>query len=194
MANVTRRGFMSLFAAPVASAGPRMATSQKSPQAHRFKDDGTFPNSRYPALVYTGLLGKGDELAIRFERLFAKNGWSASWRNGLYRVHHYHSVAHEVLGVYSGSVKVRLGGEGGLLVTLRAGDVAVLPAGVAHKNEEQSPDFRVVGAYAHGISPDLNYGKAGERPGTDKNIAAVRLPETDPLQGKDGALRKLWRA
>jgi uncharacterized protein YjlB len=108
-------------------------------------------------------------------------------------VHHYHSTAHEVLGVYRGEVRVCLGGEDGTRVTLRAGDVAVLPAGVAHKNEQQSSDFAVVGAYPEGTSPDMNYGEDGERPRADKNIAALTLPPSDPVQGKDGALTRLWR-
>jgi uncharacterized protein YjlB len=132
-------------------------------------------------------------LASRFEALFEQNGWTGSWRNGLYRTHHYHSTAHEVLGVYRGSVKVRLGGPEGPVVELRAGDVAVIPAGVAHKNEAQSDDFAVVGAYPTGTSPDMQYGKAGERPRTDRNIAAVALPESDPTTGKNGALTRLWR-
>jgi uncharacterized protein YjlB len=79
-------------------------------------------------------------------------------------------------------------------MTLRAGDVAVLPAGVAHKNESQSNDFAVVGAYPEGTSADLRYGEKGERPRTDQNIAAVKRPPADPVQGKTGALVRLWRA
>lgn len=162
------------------------------PRAQLLKGTAEFPNSRLPALVYAGVLTGGD-LASRFEALFEQNGWTGSWRNGLYRTHHYHSTAHEVLGVYRGSVKVRLGGPEGPVIELRAGDVAVIPAGVAHKNEAQSDDFAVVGAYPTGTSPDLQYGKAGERPRTDRNIAAVALPVSDPTTGKSGALTRLWR-
>jgi uncharacterized protein YjlB len=167
--------------------------SVKDPKTYRLKDGGKFPNSPLPALVYTGVFAPSDGLARAFETLFEKNGWNDSWRNGLYKVHHYHSTAHEVLGVYRGEVRICLGGEDGQRVTLRAGDVAVLPAGVAHKNENQSDDFAVVGAYPDGTSPDLKYGENGERPRTDKNIAAVPLPPADPVQGKAGALTRLWR-
>jgi uncharacterized protein YjlB len=162
------------------------------PRTQLLKATAEFPNSRLPALVYEKVLA-GENMAARFEVLFAQNGWTGSWRNGLYRTHHYHSTAHEVLGVYRGSVKVRLGGPDGPLVELHAGDVAVIPAGVAHKNEAQSDDFAVVGAYPTGTSADLQYGKAGERPRTDGNIAAVPLPTTDPAFGKAGALTRLWR-
>jgi len=85
--------------------------------------------------------------------LFERNGWGGAWRNGIYAHHHYHSTTHEVLGVASGSVRVRLGGDSGKTVVLRAGDVVVVPAGVAHKSEGESPDLVVVGAYPQGAAP-----------------------------------------
>jgi uncharacterized protein YjlB len=78
-------------------------------------------------------------------------------------------------------------------VRLTAGDVVVIPAGVAHKNDGASSDFRVVGAYPDGTGPDMQYGKPGERPGTDRNIAAVPSPAADPVHGSAGPLTRLWR-
>jgi len=162
------------------------------PTHHLFADDGAFPNSRLPVVVYRRALA--DAGAAAFEQLFERNGWSSAWRNGLYAVHHYHSTAHEVLGIYQGRVTARLGGPGGLTVTLEAGDIVVIPAGVAHKNDGASADFRVVGAYPEATGPDMNYGKAGERPATDRNIARVPLPGADPVRGAGGPLATLWRA
>jgi uncharacterized protein YjlB len=164
-----------------------------APRTLLLEDTGPFPNSRLPALIYEGVLSPGADLADRFEALFERHGWTNSWRNGLYRQHHYHSTAHEVLGVYRGSVTVRLGGPAGPTVELRAGDIAIIPAGVAHKNESQSSDFAVVGAYPAGTAPDMHYGKPGERPRVDQTIAAVALPSQDPLSGSKGALCTLWR-
>ena len=183
-----------MLAAPIAAAPGRALAGGKEPKTLRIEANERFPNSSLPVLVYTGVLAAGDGLASAFEELFEKNGWTGSWRNGLYKVHHYHSTAHEVLGVYRGEVRVCLGGENGPRMTLRAGDVAVLPAGVAHKNESQSNDFAVVGAYPEGTSADLRYGEKDERPRTDQNIAAVKRPPADPVQGKTGALVRLWRA
>ena len=161
------------------------------PEARAFSDDGVFPNSRLPVLIYRGVLAAPE--AAAFERMFEANGWSSSWRNGLFSVHHYHSTAHEVLGIYSGRVTARLGGGRGTSLTLVAGDVAVIPAGVAHKNDGASADFRVVGAYPIGTSPDMQYGKPGERPGTDRNIARVGMPTGDPVRG-GGHLAALWKS
>ena len=164
-------------------------------QVLRFADDGTFPNSRFPVLVYRGVapVTAGAAAPEVFEALFRRNGWgSASWRNGLFQVHHYHSTAHEVLGVYGGSVRVQLGGPQGTPVELHAGDVVVIPAGVVHKNLGASPDFHVVGAYPAGTSPDMNYGQRGERPAADRNIERIPFPGADPVGGQGGELAVLW--
>ena len=173
-------------------AGAQEEVMTREPEVVRLEDTGTFPNSRLPALVYSAVLQSAD-LAAGFEALFEQHGWSGSWRNGLYRTHHYHSTAHEVLGVYRGKVSVQLGGPTGPEVELRAGDVAIIPAGVAHKNQQESSEFAVVGAYPRGTHPDLQYGNADERPHTDRNIAAVAKPSQDPVSGTAGALVRLWK-
>ena len=163
-------------------------------QNHLLSDDGTFPNNaRLPLLVYlqTLKLPPRDPAAM-VEDLFAANGWRGSWRNGIYDFHHYHSTAHEVLGVYRGWAEVRLGGKNGITLTVRRGDVVIIPAGVAHKNLGASSDFRVVGAYPAGQSPDMCYGKAGERPRADERIAAVSLPGQDPVYGAGGPMKVHW--
>ena len=38
----------------------------------------------------------------------------------------------------------------------------------------------------------MNYGRPGERPQADRNIAQVTLPKTDPVYGRDGQLTKYW--
>jgi uncharacterized protein YjlB len=153
------------------------------------QDDGVFPNNRWPLLLYVGAV-PADPAAI--ESLFVGNDWPGAWRNRVYPYHQYHSGAQEALGVYSGSATIQFGGPGGVVEKVRAGDVVVIPAGVAHKRVESSPDFRVVGAYPHGQSPDLCYGKPGERPDADRRISILPCPQRDPVQGADGALPRLW--
>ena len=154
------------------------------------QDDGTFPNNPRPLLLYPGAVNS-DPQAI--EKLFDDNHWPSAWRNGVYPYHHYHSTAHEALGVYGGSATVQFGGPDGPAETIRAGDVAVVPAGVAHKCLEASAEFRVVGAYPRGQSWDMCYGKEGERPQVERNIAALADPLADPVQGAAGILLQLWQ-
>jgi uncharacterized protein YjlB len=153
-------------------------------EALQLADDGRFFNSPYPALVYRGALSVAvADLASEFEALFDAHGWPPAWRAGLYTMHHYHSSAHEVLGIFQGWVHARLGGEGGQLVTLRAGDAVLIPAGVAHRNEGQSPDFCAVGAYPRGMRVDLRYGREAERRVDAKRLAGLPAPSPDPVLG-----------
>ncbi|HKJ70209.1 MAG TPA: cupin domain-containing protein, partial [Gammaproteobacteria bacterium] len=114
-------------------------------------------------------------------------------RFGVFGFHHYHATAHEALGVFQGRARLQLGGPEGMEVEAAAGDVLVLPAGVAHKCLA-SEDFVAVGAYPAGQDPDMNRGDAGERPAADERIAAVPLPPADPVAGADGPLRQRWGA
>ena len=164
-------------------------------EEHLFTDDGRVPNNpSLPLIVYRAVLDSGPHGVADCEALFAENGWTGAWRNGIYAHHHYHSTAHEVLGIAAGSVRVRLGGENGATVELHAGDVVVIPAGVAHKNEGASPDLIVVGAYPGGKSPDMRSPGAQERERALRNIPAVPLPDRDPVCGKSGPLRPLGAA
>ena len=164
-----------------------------------FTDDGTFPNNRIPLVVCPGALdgraaAESTEARARgFEHLFAENHWPPAWRNGVYPFHHYHSTAHEALGIASGSILVQLGGESGIAVRAGPGDCIVIPAGVAHKRLEAIGDLLIVGAYPRGQAPDMLYGRPGERPAADHNVAAVPFPGRDPVHGSDGPLLALWR-
>jgi uncharacterized protein YjlB len=158
------------------------------------KDDGSIPNNpRLPLLVYQGALNlPAQNPAGIIEDIFAANQWGSSWRNGIYTFHHYHSTAHEVLACYSGSVEVKMGGESGITLSVKKGDVIIIPAGVGHKNLGNSSDFRVVGAYPPGPGWDMNTGNPDERPQADENIARVPLPPTDPIFGSTGPLVEHW--
>ena len=163
-----------------------------------FKDAGGIPNHpTLPVLVYkrAGPVALNDPSALAdwFEAEWPKHGWEAAWRWGGYDFPHYHSTAHEVLGVYRGHATIRLGAEAGVTVVAEAGDVLVLPAGTGHQNLGASGDFHVVGGYPKGQSADLLRGKKGERPAADQRIAQVALPTGDPLHGANGPLVKQWK-
>ena len=160
------------------------------PLTFTFEDDGTIPNSRLPLLVYRDAV-PADAAAI--ERVFTANRWPAAWRDGVHPFHHFHSTAHEVLGVARGEASVLFGGPGGKVLTVKAGDVVVVPAGVAHCNQGQSSDLLIVGAYPdNGPGPDLRRGKPGEHDTAARAVSAVPLPGADPVMGPDGVLARLW--
>jgi uncharacterized protein YjlB len=160
------------------------------PLAFVFEDDGAVPNSRLPLLVYRDAVPAD---AAGIERLFAANRWPPAWRDGVHPFHHFHSTAHEVLGVARGEASVLFGGPGGKVLTVRAGDVVVVPAGVGHCNQGQSSDLLIVGAYPdNGPRPDLRRGKPEEHDQVQRSVGVVPLPPADPVSGVEGALPGLW--
>ncbi|MDH5823148.1 cupin domain-containing protein [Luteimonas sp. RD2P54] len=165
-----------------------------APQLLQLESNGWVPNNpRLPVLVYRRVEpARGAEAtAIAFERRFGRHRWPAGWRDGIFGYHHYHSTAHEALGVAAGSARVMLGGPGGEVVEIDAGDVLVLPAGTGHRREAASDDFLVVGAYPAGQRWDLCTSAA--TPAMLRRIAAVPVPAVDPAAGSAGDLPSLWR-
>jgi uncharacterized protein YjlB len=167
----------------------------RQPQLYFLKDDGVYPNSKLPVVLYKEVLKLPRFFAARTVRkLFQTNKWTNNWRNGIYTYHHYHSITHEAMAVVKGSTQLMLGGPGGTIVDVARGDVIVIPAGVAHRNLGNEKDVICVGGYPHGKDFDMNYGKAGERPHTDHNIQSLPLPGTDPVFGLDAGVVKIWKA
>src|SRR6267143_838635 len=72
-----------------------------------------FPNNdSLPFLIYKLVFALPlKKAADIIEAIFNANNWSNAWRNGIYNYHHYHSITHEVLGVYDGWCNVALGGD-----------------------------------------------------------------------------------
>jgi uncharacterized protein YjlB len=169
-----------------------MAKATASVLAEHFTDDGVFPNSASPALIYKGAVASAAG-PDAFEQLFERNSWPPQWRSGVLPYHHYHSTAHEVLGIARGSATLILGGPKGRQFDVTAGDVIVIPAGVAHQRIDSSADFLVVGGYPPGQDWDLLKGEPGDRPRADTNITQVPKPTTDPVGGASGPLTELWR-
>jgi uncharacterized protein YjlB len=168
------------------------SSEQAAVEQHTFEDDGGIPNSSLPVLVYHDIDDARDPAAC--ERLFAGNGWRGAWRNGIFPFHHFHSTAHEVLGIVAGSATVTLGGSHGRQFDVGPGDVLVLPAGTGHCNAGSSGDLLVIGAYPNGMSWDVRHGDPAEHDEVIANIRAVPLPEADPVYGADGPLVSAWRS
>ncbi|MER9670006.1 cupin domain-containing protein [Mesorhizobium sp. M0185] len=162
--------------------------------AFRFRDDGLVPNHPFwPLVVYRGAVTLPEDFdpAAVMEALFEANGWGDSWRNGIYDYVHYHSRIHEVLGVARGTAKVRFGGNKGRILSLKAGDVAVLPAGTGHQRISASDDFLVVGAYPPSGTYDLCTTTADHAKAV-VTIPRVGHPRKDPVYGSNGPLLAAW--
>jgi uncharacterized protein YjlB len=160
-----------------------------------FSDNGNFPNNPdLPVLLYKSVFDfSGNDPATEIEKTFAQNNWGGSWRNGIYNFQHYHSTAHEALGVYSGWAVVQLGGPENEPLKIEKGDLVVLPAGTAHKLIDSGDGFAVVGAYPDGQNWDMNYGKETETESAKQNISRVALPKNDPVFGAKGKMFELWK-
>lgn len=163
-------------------------------EKHLIVETGKFPNNAMlPVIYYSQAVHLDpDDPAQSLEDRFKANGWGYSWRNGIFPYHHYHSTAHEVLGIATGTARIQLGGDGGVEITMQAGDVIVIPAGVALKNLESSQDLVAVGSYPPGQLWDVNTGEDDERPRVEANIAHLSLPTTDPVFGDNGPLLTAW--
>ncbi|MCD9007400.1 cupin domain-containing protein [Luteimonas sp. XNQY3] len=133
--------------------------------------------------VYRGLRSADGHVpdASAFERMFAAHGWPPDWRGGVYDDHHYHSTAHEVLGVYAGRARLEIGGPDGSVVTLEAGDALLLPVGTGHRCIDAGDAFRVVGAYPDGQDWDLQ--RDAPDAATRARIHALPAPPRDPVDG-----------
>lgn len=168
----------------------------RKPLAVRFSDDGIVPNNpRFPLLVYRGVVSLNTsafDAATIIDTLFESNNWGRSWRDTVYDFVHYHSQIHEVMGVARGTAKIECGGVKGRILTFKAGDVIILPAGTAHRLIEASRNFLVVGAYPEDGTYD-ECTDTRDRPDAIKRIAKVRKPRLDPIYGKKRGLTKLWR-
>jgi uncharacterized protein YjlB len=173
---------------------PNAYNAPLATDSYVFKDDGVIPNSSLPLIVRRGAIQpSAPDPAVAFEATFRKNGWTNAWRDGIYDYHHYHSAAHEVLGVAAGSASVLFGGEGGETVALTAGDVVVIPAGVGHALVNQGGALLVVGAYADGRDWNIVRADQGQVDARARARAAeVPLPDADPVDGPTGPLVKLW--
>ena len=123
------------------------------------------PNSPRPLLHYKAIFPKKPNSShcdpIEVWNAFNNNEWEVSWifRYGPTQLSHYHSKAHECMAVLSGTATIRFGvadtsedldestdgsawEDGGVALNAEAGDVFVIPAGVAHKTYNTKPNAK----------------------------------------------------
>jgi uncharacterized protein YjlB len=101
--------------------------------------------------------------------LFEANGWSDTWRDGIYDF---------CISIARGKGRIRFGGDRGRVYMLKAGDVVVLPAGTGHQCLSAEEDFLVAGAYP----PTGTYDECAtveNRPRALKTIPKVPQPRKE---------------
>ncbi|MBW9115623.1 cupin [Rhizobium cauense] len=156
-----------------------------------FKKSDWVPNNpAFPVLLYRSVFLTEDG-SEDFARLFTSHGWQGVWRNGVFDYQHYHTGAHEVLGVGKGQARLLIGGPTGETFSVKAGDCLLLPAGTGHMNLGASDNFEVVGAYPVGQHADIQTSAPSK--GAMETIASLPAPETDPVNGPTGRpMMKAW--
>ncbi|NYZ62150.1 cupin domain-containing protein [Luteimonas deserti] len=145
--------------------------------------DGVPNHPRLPLRIYRRIMtAEGRAFDARaFERRFDHHRWPPDWRGGVYDYHHYHTTAHEVLGVSRGAASLELGGPAGIRIDVEAGDALLLPAGTGHRCVEAGADFQVVGAYPQGQHWDIV--RTPPDAAIRARILAVPDPDHDPVTG-----------
>jgi uncharacterized protein YjlB len=166
------------------------------PFACQFRDDGFVPNHpRWPFVLYRSAILRPRSLdpAAVWEALFESNGWGDTWRGVIYDYLHYHSRIHEVLGIARGSATVRIGGNKGRTLKVKAGDVLIIPAGTGHQSLKASPTFMAVGAYPPRGTYDECAPTKEDHDRARKTVPKVARPRADPVFGLRGLLLSLWK-
>lgn len=155
--------------------------------------DGDIPNNSLPLVLYRQALAPELRTAAACQALFARNEWRGNWVDGIFDYWHFHVTGHEVLGCVEGAAQVGFGGDGGIDVEFRTGDVVVIPAGVGHKRLSEKRDgFKVVGGYPPGQNGEITRPGEVERDDALRRIAGLALPRGDPVLGSEGPLIKAW--
>jgi uncharacterized protein YjlB len=169
--------------------------SDQQTLTYYFKDNDNIPNSVMPLVIYQNVFKeRGESGAKWLENHFKKCGWYNSWRNGVFPYHHYHSITHEVMGVYHGNGSLQFGGPAGEQIDVSPGDVIIIPAGVGHKNRNELNSVKVVGAYPNGMEYDVKLGTSADYNEALENLRKVPFPSSDPVFGLGEGICRIWKS
>jgi uncharacterized protein YjlB len=163
---------------------------------YHFKENNFFPNNTLPLIMYKKAFLvplQKNVAADNIQKIFIKNKWGNSWRNGIYDFHHYHSNTHECIAVAYGNAKVIFGGPGKRSLLIKQGDVVIIPGGVGHKCLTASKDFLCIGGYPGGKEYDIKLGTKEEKAKATERIKKLSIPSRDPVFGNEGFLKVYWK-
>ncbi|KAH7048363.1 hypothetical protein B0J12DRAFT_755322 [Macrophomina phaseolina] len=173
----------------------------REPETYSVRRNAHCPNSSFPVLVYRNVLPTPVDEESTSEFL-QHNKWEKKGTWGAIMTKHFHPNTHECYGIFRGTSTLVFG-EGGLdapgtgvRCTVSAGDVVVVPAGVAHASATSADDYKYIGVYPQGSPKWRN--EWGKRAVEDDDpllseIAAVPVPACDPVYGAGGPAVRIWR-
>ncbi|ORY61369.1 uncharacterized protein BCR38DRAFT_439984 [Pseudomassariella vexata] len=188
--------------------------SMSAPEQYHIKPTPHCPNNRLPVLVYRGVLPTPLDEGTASEAL-QLNGWVKKGTWGTITVKHFHPNTHECYGIFQGASELVFGEGGadesgkGIRCHVRAGDVVVVPAGVAHASvateeeggtQNESGDghkpYKYIGVYPEGAphwrSELGNRMLSSEDEDLTNEVASVAAPSADPVYGPHGPLMDIW--
>lgn len=158
-----------------------------------FEPDGGIPNSRLPLVFWRNRLPKEARGGAAATALYRGNGWQGTWVYTVFPYWHFHTRGHEVLACVSGSARIGFGGDHGIKVDVQVGDVCMIPAGVGHRKFDASSNFLIAGGYPPGQEGNIVRPGDLDEERIRGEVAAVKLPETDPISGHADGVVAVWR-
>jgi uncharacterized protein YjlB len=164
-----------------------------SPELLNFRPEQDMPNSLLPLVLWRGRLPPGARGGTAATALFRRNGWQGTWVYTVFPYWHFHTRGHEVLACVSGRARIGFGGDRGVKADVEAGDVCVIPAGVGHRRYDASGDFQMAGGYPPGHEGNIVRPGEVDKATAAREIAALGLPETDPISGLADGVAAIWR-
>jgi uncharacterized protein YjlB len=162
------------------------------PELHHFTPSNDIPNSRLPLALWRNRVPAGVNGGDAVCGLYRRNGWAGTWVYGVFPFWHFHTLGHEVLTCVSGSARIALGGDEGIVAEVSLGDVTLIPAGVGHRRLSSSADFLMAGGYPPGQSGNIVRPGDLDEARIAAEIAAVSLPKTDPISGGVDGIVEIW--
>lgn len=160
---------------------------------HQIPSYALIPNTTlqsHPLLIYHSAFTDPISATAVENHLIETSVVVPAWRYTMYKTTHFHSTTHEVLCVTRGRARLCFGGEdneGRVEPVAQAGDVMIVPAGVAHQllDEMGGEGFEMVGSYPEGCQWDMCYGQEGEEVKVNA-IKDLKWFTRDPIYGDNG--------
>ncbi|MBP2195017.1 cupin domain-containing protein [Pantoea cypripedii] len=156
MAQFTRRNFLQhsallAFLLPSLAAKATAVATLQLVNQWRMATDGWVPNNpALPILHFRTQAGQADLMSA-----LRQAGWTPQWQAAPFSYQHFHSRSHAIFVVANGRGEWQLGGDNGVVMQAKAGDVIFLPAGSGQRLLRSQDDFSVIACYPNGNAWDV---------------------------------------